>query len=385
MNYRELHRLYELDGSQATVEHVGAALQSGELQPADFSLRELAEAVVPDGREWVRSLDPRGGYEVTEADGVDLTAFANISGQIVYTRLLAAYNSPAFALSRLIDTIPTKFDGEKIAGMQPLDPDAVGTVAPGMPYPHAGFGERYIETPSTTKRGFIVPVTKEAIFFDRTHMVLKNAAEVGEALGVNKEKRIAQLIAGIINNYKENGSSFNTYQTAAPWINSAAGGDLIDWTDIDELEQMFSDMLDPTTGEPIVINPENMTLLTMPARNHAARRILNATEIQVGDGAANSTATKAANTVSQYGHVSSRFLYRALIASGVTAVNAAKYHFLGDFKKAFAYMENWPITVTRAPTNSEAEFNADIVARFKASERGVAAVLDPRFVARKIN
>lgn len=316
---------------------------------------------------------------------VDLTAFANISGQIVYTRLLAAYNSPAFALSRLIDTIPTKFDGEKIPGMQPLDPDAVGTVAPGMPYPHAGFGERYIETPSTTKRGFIVPVTKEAIFFDRTHMVLKNAAEVGEALGVNKEKRIAQLIAGIVNNYRENGAAYNTYQTAAPWINSAAGGDLIDWTDIDELEQMFSDMLDPTTGEPIVINPENMTLLTMPARNHAARRIINATEIQVGDGAANTTATRAGNTVSQYAHVSSRFLYRALIASGVTAVNAAKYHFLGDFKKAFAYMENWPITVTRAPTNSEAEFNADIVARFKASERGVAAVLDPRFVARKIN
>lgn len=73
MNYRELHRLFELDGPSATVEHVGAALQSGELQPADFSLRELAEAVVPDGREWVRSLDPRGGYEVTEADGVDVT------------------------------------------------------------------------------------------------------------------------------------------------------------------------------------------------------------------------------------------------------------------------------------------------------------------------
>jgi len=94
MNYREIHRVFELDGSQATVEHVGAALQAGELKPADFSLRELAEAVVPDGREWVRSLDPRGGYEVTEADGVDVTAFANITGQIVYTRLLAAYNSP---------------------------------------------------------------------------------------------------------------------------------------------------------------------------------------------------------------------------------------------------------------------------------------------------
>jgi len=32
-----------------------------------------------------------------------------------------------------------------------------------------------------------------------------------------------------------------------------------------------------------------------------------------------------------------------------------------------------------APTNSEAEFNQDIVARFKASERGAAAVLNPRY------
>ena len=38
---------------------------------------------------------------------------------------------------------------------------------------------------------------------------------------------------------------------------------------------------------------------------------------------------------------------------------------------AFAYMENWPITVVQAPANSEAEFNQDIVARFKASERGI--------------
>ena len=43
-------------------------------------------------------------------------------------------------------------------------------------------------------------------------------------------------------------------------------------------------------------------------------------------------------------------------------------------------MENWPITVTQAAQNSEAEFTQDIVVRFKASERGAAAVLNPRFV-----
>ena len=41
-------------------------------------------------------------------------------------------------------------------------------------------------------------------------------------------------------------------------------------------------------------------------------------------------------------------------------------------------MENWPITVVQAPTNSEAEFTQDIVVRFKASERGTAAIMEPR-------
>ena len=54
---------------------------------------------------------------------------------------------------------------------------------------------------------------------------------------------------------------------------------------------------------------------------------------------------------------------------------------LGD-PAAFAYMENWPITVTQARSNSEAEFNQDIVLRFKASERGVPAVMEPRRIQR---
>jgi hypothetical protein len=45
-------------------------------------------------------------------------------------------------------------------------------------------------------------------------------------------------------------------------------------------------------------------------------------------------------------------------------------------------MENWPITVTQSAAGSEADFNQDIVVRFKASERGAAAVLNPRYVVK---
>jgi hypothetical protein len=53
---------------------------------------------------------------------------------------------------------------------------------------------------------------------------------------------------------------------------------------------------------------------------------------------------------------------------------------MGDFKRAFEWVSNWPITVVQAPSNSEPEFTQDIVLRWKASERGVCAVIDPRYV-----
>ena len=58
LKYRELKRRYELDGADQTVTHLSEALREGHLKPEDFSIRDLAEALVPDGREWVRLLDP---------------------------------------------------------------------------------------------------------------------------------------------------------------------------------------------------------------------------------------------------------------------------------------------------------------------------------------
>ncbi|MBA3480285.1 MAG: hypothetical protein H0T51_00585 [Pirellulales bacterium] len=380
LNYKELKRRYELDGAEQTSRHLCEALANRELAPEDFSIRDLAEALVPDGRQWVGMLDPRsgGGVSVTEStEGVDVTAFLNVTGQVVYSKILDAYTQEAFVASKLVQTIPTRLDGEKIPGISRIA-DAVEQVSPGMPYPHLGFGEDYIETPSTAKRGFIVPVTKEAIFFDRTHLVLSRAAEVGEILGLNKEKRLLDLIVGVTNNYKQNGAALNTYYASTPWKNLLAANELVDWTDVDAAEQLFADILDPATGEPVLVR--GTTVLVMPAYRHAAHRVFNASELTYSDGG--NTETTVANPLGNYRVHESRLAYRRIVASGIAAADAKKWWFIGDFRKAFAYMENWPITVAQAPLGSEAEFNNDVVLRFKASERGAAAVLNPRFVVK---
>ncbi len=381
LNYQELKRRYELDGADRTVDHLSEALRERHLTAEDFSLRDLAEALVPDGRQWLRMLDPRAGSEVSvmeASDGVDVTAFLNVTGQVVYSKILDAYTQEAFVASKLVQTIPTRLDGEKIPGATRVA-DNIDEVGPGMPYPSLGFGEDYIETPATAKRGFIVPVTKEAIFFDRTHLVLSRAAEVGEILGLNKEKRLLDLVIGATNNYKSNGTTYNTYQTSSPWVNELSGNELVDWTNVDAAEQLFAEILDPHTGEPVLVR--GTTVLVMPAYRHAAHRVFKAAEIEY-TASGSETSTRARNPLGNYRVEESRLAYRRVIASGVAAADARKYWFIGDFRKAFAYMENWPITVTQAPVNSEADFNNDILLRFKASERGAAAVLNPRYVVK---
>ena len=381
INYRELKRRYELDGADRTVEHLSESLQAGYLKAEDFSIRDLAESLVPDGNHWVRRFDPRASGSVSlmeSSEGVDTTAFLNVASQVIHSKILEAYNQESFVVSKLVQHIPTRLDGEKIPGVARIG-ESLDEVGPGMPYPNLGFGEDYIETPSTSKRGFIVPVTKEAIFFDRTHLILSRAAEVGEVLGLNKEKRLIDLAIGVTNNYKANGTTYNTFNTSGPWVNELAANELIDWTNVDAAEQLFAEMSDPHTGEPILVS--GTTVLVMPAYRHAAHRVFNAAEITYTESGA-STATTAANPLGNYRVEESRLAYRRIVASGESAADAKKWWLVGDFRKAFAYMENWPITVTQAPTNSEADFNNDIVLRFKASERGAAAVLDPRYIVK---
>jgi len=384
IRYRELRRRHKLDGPEKTVKHLSEALSQGHLKPEDFSIRDLAEGLVPDGHQWVRMMDPRnaGGVNVIEAgEGVDVTAFLNVTGQVIYSKILEAYTQEAFVVSKLADTIPTRLDGEKIPGVGRIK-DEVTEIHPGMPYPNVGFGEDYIETPSTTKHGLIVPVTKEAVFFDRTNLVLSRATEVGEILGLNKEKRLVDLLIGQINNYKWKGTEYNTYYDSddgQPWVNVLTNNELVDWTNVDAAEQLFAEILDPNTGEPVLV--QATTVLVTPAYRHAAHRVFNAAEISYAATGSATTMT-AANPLGNYTVAESRLAYRRIIASGQSADDAKKWWFIGDFKKAFAYMENWPITVTQSPPNSEADFNQDIVVRFKASERGAAAVVNPRYVVK---
>lgn len=389
LSTRELKRQVLIEGAGPTTKKLRYALKKKKLTASDFSLRGLAEAFVldrhgrPVGREWVDQMNPgKSGLLLRESvSAVNTTHFLNITGQIVFNKVMEGYQQEEFIGDTLVETIPTKLNGEKIPGVTGYT-DNVESIEEMMPYPQTGFGEDWVETPSTKKYGEIVAVTKEAIFFDKTGLVLTRASQLGELIARAKEKRILDVVLGITNNYKWRGTSYNTYLTSGAWINAKSGVTITDWNSIDTAEQLFSDMTEPNTGEPIVINPN--TILHMPAKKHLFRQIVRATSLELRT-QSSAQGTWGANTVDNYRLISSKFAKARLVASGVSAANAALYWYLGDFKRAFVYMQNWGLQVVQAPDNSEAEFTQDITLRWKASERGVAAVRDPRYVVKIYN
>jgi len=371
INLRELRKRIELDGAESTVQHLTETLKQGDLQPDDFSIRDLAESFMPGGLAQIEQMET-----LLEDAAIPL---ASIVGAVIDTKIKEAYSQEIFAVSKLVRTIPTRLDGEKIHTFGTVSDNALA-VNVGDSYPMAVIQADYIETPSTAKHGLIIPLTKEAVFFDQTHHLLERAAEVGEILALNKEKRILDMILGITNTYKQNGVPLNTYSnnSAHPWENLLSDNELLNWESIEAAEDIFGAMVDPISGNPILIEPN--TVLVMPPKRHLAHRLFYASSVAYED-ESTSTVSTIRNPFAKYRLVSSRLAYQRL-TSQLSVTDPEKVWFIGNFRKAFAYMENWGITVTRSLPGSESDFTQDVVVRFKASERGTPAVIDPRYVVK---
>jgi len=373
------------------------AFDKGELKPGDFSIRGLLEEFLMDdqgrpcGREIVDSWNPRHGggsdgenlTQLLEGGAVMASAFSNITGQIIYNTMLETYQLEDFTFTKAIPTVPTQFNGERIPGIGGIGNQAE-IVGETQLYPTVGTNEDWIDTPQTTKRGLILPLTKEAAFFDRTGLLLQECAKVGENLGVNKEIRAVDCVIDentTVHRYnrKNRGpiATFGANSYPHDFNNLVTTNGLTNWVQVDNADQLLYTILDPNTGLPIVITGD-VKLIVPRGLLRTAEYINRAgTVAMYNPGFAvsgNPVRTDSPNIAPPFKIMTNRFL--------VTRMALTTSWYYGVPEKAFAYMENWPLTVVQAPPNSEAEFNQDIVMRWKASERGQFIVRDPRYVVK---
>lgn len=355
------------------------------VRPSEFSVRDLFECLVcdesgePIGRTLVESFSPRkhGRMDepLLEAGPVDHSAFSNITGQIVFASILEGFMSPEFIGSRVTRNVPTDIqESEKVPGIS-LPGDAAESIGENQPYPEVGLSEEWIMTQEKVKRGFIVSLSKEAVFGDKTGVLIDRANRGAEMLGINKEKRILDAVLGLSTLYRRNGgaaqATYGNTHTDGTFDNLEAAA-LQDWTDVELVELLFDAITDPNTGEPISLRSKQLIVPT--ALLHTAHQILNATEVRTVTNTSITTLAPSPMSGSGYEILSNQYVKAR--SSSATA------WWLGDFPRGFTYRENWPITTEEQRDGSHVAFSQDTVLRFKASEKGAADVEEPRYAAK---
>ena len=375
---------------------VREAFKKGDFNKTDFSIRRLALETM--GNDWVDKLTPRGSGGVVYAqEQVDSSMFLNLanvvlSGAIIDEFAQADINAgDALAETR---TVPHIQQGRDI-GLTRTDAKSV-VVQEGQPFPSFGMGEDWRMYPHTVKRGAMVELTKEAIAEDRTGRILENCTGVAEEVVADKNERILRVVLGIDNSvYLPKGVAAATYTSSAPTgrVNLITGNELVDWRNVDTAVQAWGDMVHPITGRPLNVPLNEISTLVMPAKLATSTYIFNATEVSVGDVTNTSGAPvmRGTNPLAYLGRKpgnpqASMLAYYMLTkpaATGggaVAAADAKKYWYIGAFRRAFGYLQNYGLTVLTQTADSEASFRRDVVFALRASERGVPVVKDPRLV-----
>lgn len=371
--HNEIRRMRESRQKEGRIdrfyEEMVAIFEDPSVDLQDFRLRPLFEALVDDGYELVQNYynpNSGGGYRMLEAgNNVNTTLFANIQGQYLYNAIMRAYEMPELIGDKLV-TIQNSIEvSEKIPGVTEVG-DEVEVVAEGQPYPTANISESWIQTPETIKRGLMINITKESIFFDKTGLILQRAGNIGKYVGINREKRILDVVLGTVDVYQRNGGAVEaTYASD----NITATNALVDWTSVDTADTKFMGIVDPDTGEPIVTTANAM--IVPPALRNTAKRIQNAT--MTGQTTSSRETRVSSNSLNQSFEAYTNQYVKQRTSSDST-------WFYGNPKAAFVYMQNWPLKVEQEGANSEKAFEADIVARYKASERGAAGVMERRYM-----
>jgi hypothetical protein len=396
---QDLRQLRQSLGARGFYECVQNLLDTKELTPADFSLRQLWEACVGPTAQTLPTFAARQrayvaevaelGEHLSEADlGINL--FQTVTGSVIARRVMDAYDHTGGMIGDQLVTVErSSVRNERIPGFTALQ--GPREVKEGMPYEEASFGDKFVSTVES-KKGRLLSITEEAVHFDQTTDLLRRAARLGEATRQEREKTIVRGAmdadyssgagtgvyrpSGTLQElYPANGSLKNVLGPASTIAGYNSNYPLEDWNSLATPLEFHArivtdDRHGPEAGEPIGWNPRQ--LLVPKSLEIQALQIVNATLVP----------TSSASAV--LGGNPLRGAFHVLSSPFLDQINTKNW-FLGDFPRQFIWKEIWPVQVFRQAPPEGDGFDRDCVARFKVRYYGGINALDHRFVLKLIN
>lgn len=355
-----LKDMFESLGPRGSYETLKDMIESKEVTPEDFDLKELWEACV----EYETSIKKESPFFWTEAtEAVSSDMFPIISGEIINAKIIEGYNNVAAVGDSLVTVNPSKMEIENYSGFTasegPLE------VLQGAEYEDSNIAEKYVQIPHV-KMGRLISITEEAIYFEKTGQLLMRAQRIGEAAAQEREKTIVQGVQDIDSNvFRPSGTPtaiFRTSVSGTRQINSRASTPFGE-DGINQAMKLFHNLKDEK-GNFINVNPSRLTGLFPWDLYVQAHQMVNSSLVPEGN-------ENAVNPWKGY--------FKPVYSPYVTEQSASTWY-IGDFARQFVWSEVWPLQTMRMRPGNEVEFRRDIKATFKVRYYGGIGALDDVYV-----
>ena len=358
--------------------------------PSELSVRALWEGLVGPCEETLNYCKDQVGFiemPVQVLEAVSTGAFPSAVGQLIATMVIDGYEDDSgFIGDRLVSTMSSKLRGERIVGFTALQ--GPREVVEGESYEDSTFQDKYVGS-RETKRGRLLSITEESVFFDQTGQVLERARQLGYYSRQERERRIIRAVIDADSGeavYAPSGTAEQLYAAGNNNLDTTTGA-LVDWTDIQAVlafhaTNVVDDRETDDAGAALSIVWTPRIILTGVELAGNAARLIAATEV-TRDPGSNQAEFRSGNPLNSLApgmvSLSSPFIDNA--TDGDQWDDGSDW-FLGDFQRQFKYKEIWPLQTFRAPAQNEDQFTRDIVARFKVREYGDVIAVDERHVVK---
>ena len=364
-----LKRLVEEKGPAAVSDKFCDLISQGKLDQNEkrkLGLKNLWESFVGPVSETLPGAQYGEGFikmrPVHEAD-VRQSAFSNITGVLLGSKVIDAYKAVPTIGDRLVDPYPSRLKLETLPGFTAHE--GLDEVPEGQEYNETGFTDKYVTLSEPPKKGRLISITEEAIIYDQTAQVLKRASLLGERAALDKEKDILNAVTGTVNRYYPSNVETALYG-AAPYL--IAANPLTDWTSIEKAEiDGLAAMADEQDEKILVVGK---VLLVPVALKYTAMRITKAVQVIHGDFEDAISAKTVSGNPLEPGYT----ILSSPLVHGITSSTTT--WFFGDPQKQFVWKEIFPIQTFRAPDNHPDRFRRDIVELFKVRHKGKCFAID---------
>ncbi|HUS38800.1 MAG TPA: hypothetical protein VMX74_05085, partial [Pirellulales bacterium] len=299
----DLCKIWKEKGKARTLHFIREGIEKKDFGPYDFSLRDMAEQLIPNGHEFVNRLDPRRKTVLEDAASVDTSAFSSINRQILFSAINEAMQLDTLIGDFLCTTMPSNLqEDELIPGITVDADDNQGEIGEGQDYPLAGLAEEKVRIPRAEKHGKVLGITREAIIGDRTGILIERGRSLGTSLAIRREKAIIDVVIGGVNPYVRNDIARNTYANIAgtSYFDNIITDVLVNYTDIQAASALWNAMSEPNIGEPLMHDPD--TLIVCPTLSWTAGAILTDVGVTLQQALTRATAPDAMEIASSGGN-----------------------------------------------------------------------------------